>query len=101
LAFTSSARFGGLPDVPTVGEFVQGYEVGLVVGVGARNGTSPELIERLNREINAGLSDAAIKARFAEIGAIPLPLTPTQFGALLTAASEKWSELIRTANIKL
>ena len=89
------------PDVPTVGEFIQGYEVSLVVGVAARKGTSPEIIERLNREINAGLNDLAIKSRFAEIGAIPLPITPTRFEALLIAASEKWGNVIRTAKIKL
>jgi tripartite-type tricarboxylate transporter receptor subunit TctC len=101
LAFTGSARSDEFADVPTVGEFVHGYEVGAVVGVGARKGTSPEIIERLNREINAGLNDSAIKSRFAEIGAVPLPITPTRFEALLIAASEKWGNLIKAANIKL
>jgi tripartite-type tricarboxylate transporter receptor subunit TctC len=101
LAFTGNARSDEFPDVPTVGEFVHGYEVGVVVGVGVRKGTSLEIIERLNREINAGLNDSAIKSRFAEIGAVPLPITPTRFEELLVAASEKWGNLIRAANIKL
>jgi tripartite-type tricarboxylate transporter receptor subunit TctC len=101
LAFTSNARVDELHDVPTIGEFLQGYEVGLVVGVGARKGTPPEIIERLNHEINLGLNDSTIKARFAEIGAIPSPLTPTQFQSLLIATSEKWGNVIRAARIKL
>jgi tripartite-type tricarboxylate transporter receptor subunit TctC len=100
LAVTGDARFEGLPDVPTVGEFVQGYAANAVMGIAVRKGTRPEIIEALNRETNAGLNDPAIKARFIEIAAKPLPLTPTQFEALLTAENQKWSELIRVANIK-
>jgi tripartite-type tricarboxylate transporter receptor subunit TctC len=100
LAVTGNARFDGLPDIPTVAEFVQGYAVSAVDGVGVRKGTPLEIIERLNREINTGLNDSTIKARLADIAATPLPLTPAQFGALLTAETEKWGNVIRAANIK-
>jgi tripartite-type tricarboxylate transporter receptor subunit TctC len=101
LAVTGNARFDGLPDIPTVGEFVPGYEASFVDGLGVPKGTPLEIIERLNREINAGLNDSAIKARLADIAATPLPLTPAQFGAMLTGETEKWGNVIRAPNIKL
>jgi tripartite-type tricarboxylate transporter receptor subunit TctC len=100
LAVTGNSRFDGLPEIPTVGEFVKGYAVRGVDGVAVRKGTPLEIIERLNREINAGLNDSAVKARLTDIAATPLPLTPAEFGALLTAESEKWGNMIRAANIK-
>jgi tripartite-type tricarboxylate transporter receptor subunit TctC len=101
LAVTGKARFEALPDVPTVGEFVQGYVASGWDGVGVVKGTPIEIIERLNREINAGLNDSLIKARLADIAATPLPLTPAQFGAFLSAETEKWGSVVRAANIKL
>jgi tripartite-type tricarboxylate transporter receptor subunit TctC len=100
LAVIGNTRYNALPDVPTVGEFVPGYEVDSFAGIGVRQGTPREIIERLNKEINAGLSNSAMRTRFAELAAIPLILTPHEFDALLAAATEKWAKVIRTANIK-
>jgi tripartite-type tricarboxylate transporter receptor subunit TctC len=100
LAVIGNTRYNALPDVPTVGEFVPGYEVDSFAGIGVRKGTPREIIERLNKEINAGLSNSAMRTRFAELAAIPLILTPHEFDALLAAATEKWAKVIRTANIK-
>jgi tripartite-type tricarboxylate transporter receptor subunit TctC len=101
LAVTGKARFEALPDVPTVGEFVQGFVASGWDGVGVAKGTPIEIVERLNREINAGLNDSLIKARLADIAVTPLPLTPAEFGAFLTAETEKWGSVVRAANIKL
>jgi tripartite-type tricarboxylate transporter receptor subunit TctC len=101
LAVTGRTRSDVLPDVPTIGESVLGYEVSAVDGIGVRKGTRPEIIETLNREINAGLNDSVVKTSLADMLAIPMPLTPAQFSALLTAENEKWGKLIRAANIKL
>src|SRR5215475_6478470 len=77
LAVLDKTRYNGLPDVATVGEFVRGYEVESIGGFGVRRGTPPEIIERLNTAINAGLASSAIKTRFAELAAVPLPVNPT------------------------
>jgi len=100
LAVTTAARAQALPDVPTVGEFVPGYEAGDWLGVGAPRETPPAIVDALNREINAGLADAKITARFAELGGTPLPLDPAAFGKLLADETEKWGKVIRAANIK-
>jgi tripartite-type tricarboxylate transporter receptor subunit TctC len=81
LAVTADTRFEGLPDFPTMSEFVPGYVVTAVAGVGVPRGTPPEIIERLNHEINAGLGNPAIKARLAELVATPLPMTPAEFAS--------------------
>jgi tripartite-type tricarboxylate transporter receptor subunit TctC len=101
LAVTGRTRSDVLPDVPTIGESVPGYEVSAVDGIGVRKGTPHEIIETLNREINAGLNDSVVKARLADMVATPMPLTPRQFSALLAAESEKWGKLIQGANVKL
>jgi tripartite-type tricarboxylate transporter receptor subunit TctC len=100
LAVTTAARSAALPDVPTVGEFVPGYEAGDWLGVGAPKSTPAELVDRLNAEINAALADAGVKARLAELGGTPLPLTTAGFGRLLADETEKWGRVIRAANIK-
>jgi tripartite-type tricarboxylate transporter receptor subunit TctC len=98
----ASARFDGLPDVPTMSESVPGYEVSGVLGVGVPKGTPPEIIERLNREINAGLANPAIKARLTELVTTPfLPLTPAEFGAYMAAETEKWGKVVTAAGIKV
>jgi tripartite-type tricarboxylate transporter receptor subunit TctC len=89
LAVTGPARYAALPDVPTVGEFVPGYEVSSVTGVGVRKGTPSEIIAKLNAEINAGSADPTIKARLEEMDATPLVLTPAAFGAVMAAEKEK------------
>jgi tripartite-type tricarboxylate transporter receptor subunit TctC len=100
LAVTTAARSAALPDVPTVGEFVPGYEAGDWLGVGAPKSTPAEIVDRLNAEINAALADAGVKARLAELGGTPLPLTTAGFGRLLADETEKWGRVIRAANIK-
>jgi len=100
LAVLDKTRYDALPDVPTVGEFLPGYEVDAFNGIGVRKGTPRDVIERLNREINAGLASAAIGARYAELAAIPFVVSPVEFDAHMAAAAEKWAKVIRTANIK-
>jgi tripartite-type tricarboxylate transporter receptor subunit TctC len=100
LALLDKTRYSGLPDVPTVGEFLSGYEFESIAGLGVRNGTPQEIIEKLNTEINAGLASSAIKTRFGEVAAVPLPVSPAEFHASLAAQAEKWAKVIRAANIK-
>jgi tripartite-type tricarboxylate transporter receptor subunit TctC len=100
LAVTTATRAEALPDVPAVGDFLPGFEAGDWVGIGAPHGTPAEIIDRLNREIVAGIADPAIKARFADLGGTPLALTPGQFGRLLADETAKWAKVIRAANIR-
>jgi tripartite-type tricarboxylate transporter receptor subunit TctC len=100
LAVTTATRSDALPDVPTVSEFVPGFEAGDWLGVGAPRNTPAEIIDRLNKEITAGVADPKIKARFADLGGTPLPLTPSAFGKLLADETAKWAKVIRAANIK-
>jgi tripartite-type tricarboxylate transporter receptor subunit TctC len=100
LAVTTAARAEALPDVPTVGEFVPGFEAGDWLGVGAPRNTPAEIIDRLNKEIGAALADPKIKARFADLGGTATALRPAEFGKLLADETEKWGKVIRAANIK-
>jgi tripartite-type tricarboxylate transporter receptor subunit TctC len=100
LAVTTATRSEALPDVPTVGEFVPGYEASAVWGLGAPRNTPPEIIDKLNSEINAGLADPKIKARLADLGGAVIALSPAKFGKLIAAETEKWGKVIRAANIK-
>ncbi len=100
LAVTTTMRATALPDVPTVSEFMPGFEAGDVLGIGAPRGTPPDIVDKLNKEINAGLADPKIKARFADLGGTPLALTPAEYGKLLADETEKWGKVIRSANIK-
>jgi len=100
LAVTTSMRSEALPDIPTVGEFVPGYEVIVWFGLGAPKATPAEIVEKLNKEINAGLADPKIKARLADLGAGPLALSPAEFGKFIADETEKWAKVIRAANIK-
>ena len=100
LAVTTAARSQALPDLPTVGDFMQGYEAIVVDGVGAPKSTSPEIVHRLNREINAGLADPNIKARLADLGAVALTGSPTEFGKLIADETEKWGKVVKFAGIK-
>ena len=101
LGVASTKRVEGLPDVPTVAETVPGFEASTWQGIGAPKGTPPEIIERLNREINAALADSKIKGRLADLGSIPTPMSPADFKKLIVAETEKWAKVIRTANITL
>jgi tripartite-type tricarboxylate transporter receptor subunit TctC len=100
LAVISAARSEALPDVPTVGEFVPGYEASSVWGLGAPRNTSPDIVEKLNKEINAALSDTKMKARLGDLGGTVLPGTPADFGQLIAEETEKWAKVIRAANIR-
>jgi tripartite-type tricarboxylate transporter receptor subunit TctC len=93
-------RAEALPDVPAVGEFVPGYEVSAWYGMGAPNGTPAEIIDKLNKEINAGLADPKLKARIADFGGTPFALSPADFGKFIADETEKWGKVIRAANIK-
>jgi tripartite-type tricarboxylate transporter receptor subunit TctC len=89
-----------LPDIPTVGEFVPGYEASGWFGVGAPKATPAEIVEKLNKEINAGLADPKLKARLADVGGDVLALSPADFGRLIAEETEKWAKVVKFANIK-
>ncbi len=101
LGTTTATRLDALPDVPTVGESVPGFEASAMAGVGAPRNTPTEIIETLNRQINAGLADPKMKARLADLGGTPIPGSPEDYGRLLAAEIEKWAKVIRAAHIKL
>jgi len=100
LAVTTTTRSEALPEVPPVGDFVPGYEVSTWVGIGAPRGTPPEVIERLNREINAGLQSPSIMARYADLGATAFAGSPADFGKFMAEDTEKWAKVIKFAGIK-
>jgi len=100
LGVTTATRSEALPHLPTVGDFVSGYEASLLDGIGAPKNTPAEIIERLNMEINAALSDPKIKARLADMDGTVLALSPADFGKLMADETEKWGKVIRAANIK-
>jgi tripartite-type tricarboxylate transporter receptor subunit TctC len=100
LAVTTATRSQALPDIPTVGEFLPGFEASGWQGVGAPKNTPAEIIDKLNKEIKAGLADPALKARLADFGGVPLPMTPAEFGKFLAEETEKWGKMIKLANIK-
>jgi tripartite-type tricarboxylate transporter receptor subunit TctC len=100
LAVTTATRSEALPDIPTVGEFVPGYEAGAWWGVGVPRNTPPTIVEKLNKEINAALADPKLKARFADLGGTMLPGSTADFGKLIADETEKWGKVIRAANLK-
>jgi tripartite-type tricarboxylate transporter receptor subunit TctC len=97
---TSASRLEAMPDVPTLNEFLPGYETSGWNGAGAPKNTPAEIIEKLNKEINAGLASPGIKARFADLGLTALTGTPADFGKFIAAETEKWGKVIRALNIK-
>jgi len=100
LAVTTATRSEALPDIPTVAEFVPGYEASTWSGVGAPKATPAEIVEKLNKEINAALADPKIKARLADLGSTPLVGPATDFGKLIADETEKWGNVIQAINIK-
>jgi tripartite-type tricarboxylate transporter receptor subunit TctC len=100
LAVTTATRLEVLPGVPAVGEFVPGYEASAWQGIGAPKSTPAEIIERLNTHINAGLADPKMKARLADLGAIPIPMTPADFGKLIADETEKWGKAVQFSGAK-
>ena len=100
LAVTTTIRSDALPDIPTVGKFMPGYEASYWSGIGAPKATPAEIVDKLNKEINVGLADPKIKARLADLGGDVLALSPADFGKLIAKETEKWAQVIRAANIK-
>ncbi|HEY4405773.1 MAG TPA: tripartite tricarboxylate transporter substrate binding protein [Xanthobacteraceae bacterium] len=100
LAVSTAMRAAALPDLPTVGDFLPGYEASDWYGICAPRGTSAEIIGKLNAEINAGLADPKLKARFADLGGTTLPGSPAEFGKLIADETEKWGKVVRAAHMK-
>jgi tripartite-type tricarboxylate transporter receptor subunit TctC len=101
LAVTTATPSDALPNLPTVAATVPGFEVSAWFGVGVPKGTPAALVERLNREINAGLADPKIKARLADLGATPMVVTPAQLTAHVAAETEKWGKAVRFSGAKV
>jgi tripartite-type tricarboxylate transporter receptor subunit TctC len=100
LAVTSATRSNALPDLPTVADFLPGYEATLLSGLVAPRNTPADVVERINREVNVALADPGMKARLAVLGNDPVSMTSAEFGKLLAEETEKWAKVIRTANLK-
>ena len=100
LAVTTATRLEALPEIPTVSDFLPGYEASGWYGVGAPKDTPTEIVDKLNKEINAALANPKIKAQLADLGGIVLALSPAEFGKLIADETEKWGKVIRAANIK-
>jgi tripartite-type tricarboxylate transporter receptor subunit TctC len=98
---TTATRAEALPDLPTLGDFLAGYEASTWNGIGAPRNTPAEIVDKLNKEINAGLADPKLKARLAELGSTVLPGSPADFGRIIAHDTEKWAKVIRFAGIKL
>ena len=99
LAVLSQARTPTFPDVPTVGEFIPGYEVRSWNGVGAPRGTPPEIIERFNREINAGLQDAMLLKRVVDLGGLLIRATPAEMTEIIAKVTDKWAKVVKAAGL--
>jgi tripartite-type tricarboxylate transporter receptor subunit TctC len=100
LAVTTATRSEALPDIPTVGDFVPGYEASGWFGVSAPRNTPAEVIDRLNKEINASLAEPTMRARLADLGATPFSSLPAEFGKLIAADTDKWGKVVKFAGIK-
>jgi tripartite-type tricarboxylate transporter receptor subunit TctC len=101
LAVTTARRSEALPDIPTLGEFIPGFEASQWIGLVAPRDTPSTIIEKLNAEIKAALGDPEVKTRFADLGGMVLPGSPDDFGKLIRDETEKWAKVIRAANIKV
>jgi len=101
LAVTSATRSPALPDIPTVGDVVPGYEASALYGVGAPMGTPADIVNRLNREINAALVDLKMQTRLADLGGTPLVLSPADFAKVIADETAKWGKVVRAASIKV
>jgi tripartite-type tricarboxylate transporter receptor subunit TctC len=98
---TTATRSEALPEVPTVAETVPGYEASAFYGMSAPKGTPPEIIDKLNQEINAALADPKVKARLAELGGMLTPGSPADFGKLVAAETDKWAKVIKEGGVSL
>jgi tripartite-type tricarboxylate transporter receptor subunit TctC len=100
LGVTTPKRSDVLPDLPSVSEFLPGFDAEVYYGIAAPKGTPPEVVDRLNKEINAGLADPEFKAKLTELGSMVLPGSPADFGKFLANESDKWAKVVKFANIK-
>ena len=100
LAVTSATRLEVLPDLPTVDEFVPGYEASTCYGVGAPKGTSTEIIEKLKKEVDAAVAEPNMKARLVGLGLQPMSLTSAEFGKFIADQTDKWAKVIKSAVMK-
>jgi tripartite-type tricarboxylate transporter receptor subunit TctC len=100
LAVTSTTRSEALPELPTVGDFLPGYEASAWYGIAAPAGTPGVIVERLNQELNAAFADPKMKARIAELGGTPLPGSPADFAKLFAAETEKWAKVVKFSGAK-
>jgi tripartite-type tricarboxylate transporter receptor subunit TctC len=100
LAVTAATRSDALPDIPTVDEFVPGYEASAWFGIGAPKNTPTEIVDKLNEAINAGLADPTIKARLADLGGVPMPMSPAEFGKFIADETEKWAKVVKFSGAK-
>ena len=101
LAVTTATRSAALPNVPTIAEFIPGFEASTWQGIGAPKNTPPEIITSLNKEINAALADPKIKERLADLGSVPMPMSPAEFEKYIVDETAKWAKVIHDANIPL
>jgi len=101
LAVTAATRWGAVPDLPTVGDFVRGYEATAWSGVGGPKNTPIEIIEKLNKEINAILADHEIQRRLGDLGGAPMPMTPVEFEKFIVAETEKWGKVVEVSGAKV
>ena len=100
MAVTAATRAEVLADIPTLGEFLPGYEASAFYGLGAPKKTPASIIDTMNKGVNAGLADAKLKARLADLGGVPLSLTPADFGKLVANETEKWGKVVKFASIR-
>jgi tripartite-type tricarboxylate transporter receptor subunit TctC len=101
LGVTTAQRWPSTPDIPAISETVPGYEASIWYGISAPKGTPPEIVAILNKAVNAALADPKMAAKFAELGAVPAPGTPEEFGRLIDSETEKWRKVVEFANISV
>jgi tripartite-type tricarboxylate transporter receptor subunit TctC len=101
LGVTTAERSAALPDVPTIAETVPGYEASVWYGISAPKGTPPDVIAILNKAVNAALADPKMKERVTQLGGVPMPMSPEEFGKLLADETEKWAKVVKFANLSI
>jgi tripartite-type tricarboxylate transporter receptor subunit TctC len=101
LGVTTAKRSNALPDVPSIGEFVKGYDATGYFGIGAPKNTPADIIDKLNKTITAGVTDPAVKAKLENLGVEPMPMTPAEFGKLIAEETDKWAKVVKAAHMKV